>query len=60
MDEIIERLKDAKTTVAGTVAGLIVLVKEFGYEITIPQDKLQTYALIALAVGLLLSGGKKK
>ncbi len=60
MDDLIERLKDLKTTVAALVGAAMLLVDELGYTIVIPQDKLMKYALAVAFIGLLLSGGKKK
>jgi hypothetical protein len=60
MDDLIERLKDLKTTVAALVGSAILLIDEMGYTLTIPSDKVTKYALAAAFIGLLLSGGKKK
>ena len=59
MDDIIARLKDTKTTVAGSLVLLLGLIKESGYEISIPPNKVEFYAMMIAGIGLLLSGGKK-
>lgn len=63
MNDVVERLKDLKTSIPGAIAGvwaIVDLLAESGIQINISQRTAVNLALILVGTGLLLSGGKKK
>lgn len=63
MNDILERLKDPKTSIPGALASVwavIDILNEYGLTINISQRTAVNVAIIVVGVGLLLSGGRKK
>ena len=63
MNEIIERLKDLKTSIPGIVVNIYALVsilKEMGIEINLSEKMVFNIALLAAGIGLMLAGGNKE
>ena len=60
-EELKENLKHISSTLTGLVASLSLLVGEFGYQITIPPEKMNKIALMVMAAYLVFGvSGKKK
>ena len=63
MDDIIQRLKDLKTSIPGVVVNIyaiVSLLKEMGINIELSEKVVFNIALLAAGIGLMLSGGAKK
>jgi len=63
MDDILNRIKDLKSTIPGTITtvyALVALCHEYGIDISISQKTAFFIALLSGGIGLILSGGKKK
>lgn len=58
MEDLLQRLKDWKTTSIAVAIFIVKIANDLGYTITLSVDDLSNYLTYVIAAGFLLSGGK--